>query len=79
MHMKNACSPTPQDVKIPTAPWAVEAATWTTAEMIDRIAHTGVRHLDDPAPACAAPVQLLTAIPAQPTEVVPPSPAVPGE
>ncbi|MER6420827.1 hypothetical protein [Streptomyces sp. NPDC001137] len=55
MHMKNACSPAPQDVKIPTPRWAVEAAARIGAEMIDRIAHTGVRVLGDP--AHAAPVR----------------------
>ena len=55
MHMKNACSPTPQDVKISTPQWAVEAAAGIGAEMVDRIAHTGVRVLGDPALLSAVP------------------------
>ena len=55
MHMKNACSPTPQDVKISTPRWAVEAAAGTAAEMIDRIAQMGVRVLGDPALLSAVP------------------------
>ncbi|MFF4796868.1 hypothetical protein ACFY1U_00445 [Streptomyces sp. NPDC001351] len=51
--MKNACSRAPQDVKTSTPQWAVEAATGIGAEMIDRIAHTGVRVLDDPVRGCA--------------------------
>ena len=49
MPMKNACSPTPQDVKISTPQWAARAAAGIGAEMVDRIAHTGVRVLGDPA------------------------------
>ncbi|GAA3823507.1 hypothetical protein GCM10022403_066200 [Streptomyces coacervatus] len=55
MHMKNACSPTPQDVKISTPRWAVEAAAGIGAEIIDRIARMGVRVLGDPAPLSAVP------------------------
>ncbi|MGW3143801.1 hypothetical protein ACWDG1_03750 [Streptomyces sp. NPDC001177] len=49
MHMKNACSPTQQDVKIATPRWAFEAAADIGAEMSDRIAAMGVRVLGDPA------------------------------
>lgn len=55
MHMKNACSPTRQDVKISTPQWAVEAAAGIGAEMVDRIAHTGVRVLGDPVLLSAVP------------------------
>ncbi|WP_405872821.1 MULTISPECIES: hypothetical protein [unclassified Streptomyces] len=55
MHMKNACSPTPQDVKIVTPRWAVEAAARIAAEMIDHIARMGVRVLGEPALLSAVP------------------------
>ena len=55
MHMKNACSPTPRDVKISTPQWAVEAAAGIAAEMIDRIAHMGVRVIGNPALLSAVP------------------------
>jgi hypothetical protein len=49
MHMKNACTPGPHDVKISTPRWAVEAAAGIGAEMAGRIAGMGVRVLGDPA------------------------------
>lgn len=55
MHMKNACSPTSQDVKISTPAWAVEAAAGIGAEMAERITAMGVRVLGDP--------KLLSAVP----------------
>jgi len=55
MHMKNACSPTPQDVKIRTPQWAVEAAAEIGAGMARRIGATGVRVLGDPALLSAVP------------------------
>ncbi|MEU6066116.1 hypothetical protein ABZ864_16990 [Streptomyces sp. NPDC047082] len=57
MHMKNACSPTQQDVKIATPRWAFEAAADIGAEMSDRIAAMGVRVLGDPALQSAVPEQ----------------------
>ncbi|WP_405644189.1 hypothetical protein [Streptomyces sp. NBC_00019] len=60
MHMKNACSPTAQDVKISTPQWAVEAAAEIGAEMAQRIGTMGVRVLGDPA--------LLSAVPKPPTQ-----------
>ena len=59
MHMKNACAPGPQDVKIGTPQWAVEAAAEIGAEMAGRIGGMGVRILGDPA--------LLSVVP-QPAE-----------
>lgn len=55
MHMKNACSPTPQDVKITTPQWAVEAAGAIGAEMAETIAATGVRVVGDTALLSAVP------------------------
>lgn len=55
MHMKNACSPTAQDVKITTPAWAVEAAGAIGAEMAGRIGAMGVRILGDTALLSAAP------------------------
>jgi hypothetical protein len=55
MHMKNACSPTPRDVRISTPRWAVDAAARTAAEMMDHIARMGVRVLGDPALLSAVP------------------------
>ncbi|MFJ8104631.1 hypothetical protein [Streptomyces sp. NPDC096132] len=55
MHMKNACSPTVQDVKISTPQWAVEAAAEIGAEMAERITAMGVRVVGDP--------KLLSAVP----------------
>ncbi|MFL4904074.1 hypothetical protein ACJ6WF_13040 [Streptomyces sp. MMS24-I2-30] len=56
MHMKNSCSPGPDDVKIVTPRWAVEAAAGVGAGMMERIVASGVRVLGDPA--------LLSAVPA---------------
>ncbi|MGW2748881.1 hypothetical protein [Streptomyces sp. NPDC001450] len=50
-HMKNACSPTPRDVKIVTPRWAVEAAGALGAEMAERIGVLGVGILRRPGPA----------------------------
>ncbi|WP_405887760.1 hypothetical protein OG762_14410 [Streptomyces sp. NBC_01136] len=55
MHMKNACSPAPQDVKISTPRWAVEVAAGIGAEMTERITATGVRVIGDPALLSAVP------------------------
>jgi hypothetical protein len=55
MHMKNACSPTPQDVKITTPQWAVEAAGAIGAEMAETIVATGVRVVGDTALLSAVP------------------------
>jgi hypothetical protein len=55
MHMKNACSPTTQDVKISTPQWALEAAAEIGAEMARRIGAMGVRVLGDPALLSAVP------------------------
>jgi hypothetical protein len=49
MHMKNACTPGPDDVKISTPRWAVEAAAGIGAEIAERIGGMGVRVLGDPA------------------------------
>ncbi|MEU6590972.1 hypothetical protein ABZ923_17425 [Streptomyces sp. NPDC046881] len=57
-HMKNTCSPTPRDVKIPTPRWAVDAAAALGAEAAERITALGVRVLGDPA--------LLSAVPERP-------------
>ncbi|MFE7815979.1 hypothetical protein ACFU5P_29375 [Streptomyces sp. NPDC057433] len=45
--MKNACSPTPQDVGIRTPQWAPEAAAGIGAEAAARIGGMGVRVLGD--------------------------------
>jgi hypothetical protein len=55
MHMKNACPPGPDDVKIHTPRWAAEAAAEIGAEMAGRIAGMGVRVLGDPALLSAVP------------------------
>ncbi|WP_030858163.1 hypothetical protein [Streptomyces sp. NRRL S-37] len=47
-HMKNACGPTPRDVKIRTPQWALEAAAGIGAETAARIGSLGVRILGDP-------------------------------
>ncbi|MFK0018145.1 hypothetical protein [Streptomyces sp. NPDC090798] len=49
MHMKNACRPAPDDARITTPRWALEAAAAIGAEMAERIAAMGVRVLGDPA------------------------------
>ncbi|MFF1298707.1 MULTISPECIES: hypothetical protein [unclassified Streptomyces] len=70
MHMKNACSPTAQDVKISTPQWAVEAAAEIGAGMARRIGTMGVRVLGDPA--------LLSAVP-KPTTQTPAEPRIAPE
>nr|WSY54976.1 hypothetical protein OG999_35795 [Streptomyces sp. NBC_00886] len=55
MHMKNACSPTPQDVKITTPQWALEAAGAIGAEMAQTIGASGVRVIGDTALLSAVP------------------------
>ncbi|MFF4901736.1 hypothetical protein [Streptomyces sp. NPDC001068] len=57
MHMKNACSPAADDVKISTPDWAAEAAGRIGAEMAERIGATGVRIVGDPALLRAVPPQ----------------------
>ncbi|MGW1756885.1 hypothetical protein [Streptomyces mirabilis] len=49
MHMKNACRPAPDEARITTPRWALEAAAGIGAEMAGRIAAMGVRVLGDPA------------------------------
>ncbi|NNN32734.1 hypothetical protein HLK59_20690 [Streptomyces sp. S3(2020)] len=66
MHMKNACSPSPEDVKISTPGWAVEAAAELGAEMVGRIATMGVRVLGDPALLSAVPPPPVWEAPAEP-------------
>ncbi|MDN0200978.1 hypothetical protein [Streptomyces sp. S.PNR 29] len=46
-HMKNACPPSPRDVKIGTPMWAAEAAAAIGAEMAGRMRGMGVRVLGD--------------------------------
>ncbi|MFD0314974.1 hypothetical protein [Streptomyces flavalbus] len=60
MHMKNVYAPTPEDVKIFTPRWAVEAAAGIGAEMAERIKGTGVRVVGD--------VALLSEVPEQRAE-----------
>ncbi len=55
MHMKNTCTPGPEDVKIPTPRWAVEAAAGIGAGMAERIGGAGVRVLGDSALLSAGP------------------------
>ena len=65
MHMKNACSPSPEDVKILTPEWAVETATAIGAEMVGRIGDLGARVIGDPGLLSAAPkAPALDGIPA---------------
>ncbi|KUN72962.1 hypothetical protein AQJ46_10850 [Streptomyces canus] len=65
MHMKNACSPSPEDVKILTPEWAVEAAAEIGAGMMRRIADLGVRVIGDPGLLSAVPkTPALDGIPA---------------
>ncbi|GAB2843938.1 hypothetical protein GCM10027074_08260 [Streptomyces deserti] len=52
--MKNTCSPAPQDVKIGTPEWAVEAAAAMGAGTADRIGAPGARVLGDQALLSAA-------------------------
>ncbi|WP_376730501.1 hypothetical protein [Streptomyces broussonetiae] len=55
MHMKNVCALTPDDVRISTPDWAVEAAARLGGEMAERIAATGVRVVGDAALLSAVP------------------------
>ncbi|WP_405613736.1 hypothetical protein [Streptomyces sp. NBC_00076] len=55
MHMKYTCAPGPQDVKIGTPRWALEAAAGIGAEMAERIRSSGVRVLGDPELLSVAP------------------------
>ncbi|MFI1567872.1 hypothetical protein ACH4ZX_33440 [Streptomyces sp. NPDC020490] len=55
MHMKNACSPSPEDVKITTPVWALEVAAAIGAGMAERIGGTGVRVIGDLALLSAVP------------------------
>ncbi|MFJ6082605.1 hypothetical protein ACIQI8_14495 [Streptomyces sp. NPDC092369] len=48
MHMKNSCAPSPEDVKIATPGWALDAAAGIGAEMAGRIGALGVRVIGDP-------------------------------
>ncbi|MCX4860285.1 hypothetical protein [Streptomyces canus] len=65
MHMKNACSPSPEDVKILTPEWAMEAAAEIGAEMAGRIGELGVRIIGDPGLLSAVPkAPALDGIPA---------------
>ncbi|WP_433918737.1 hypothetical protein [Streptomyces canus] len=65
MHMKNTCSPSPEDVKILTPEWAVEAAAEIGAAMVRRIADLGVRVIGDPGLLSAVPrTPALDGIPA---------------
>ncbi|MFG2471002.1 hypothetical protein ACGFXB_36865 [Streptomyces canus] len=65
MHMKNACSPSPEDVKILTPEWAVEAAAEIGAGMVRRIGDLGVRVIGDPGLLSAVPkAPALDGIPA---------------
>ncbi|MGW2383021.1 hypothetical protein [Streptomyces sp. NPDC001658] len=66
MHMKNACTPGPGDVKIRTPRWAVEAAAGIGADMTERIGALGVRVLGDPALLSAVPEPAGEAVPAKP-------------
>lgn len=56
MHMKNTCRPAPDDARITTPRWALEAAAGIGAEMAERIGTMGVRVLGDPALLSAVPV-----------------------
>lgn len=67
MHMKNACSPSPEDVKILTPEWAVDAAAEIGAEIARRIDGMGVRVIGDPG--------LLRAVPKAPAPTAPASTA----
>ncbi|MFE1833267.1 hypothetical protein [Streptomyces sviceus] len=70
-HMKNACSPSPEDVKILTPEWAVEAAAAIGAEMTRNIGDTGVRIIGDPG--------LLSAVPRTPALEGVPAPRISPE
>ncbi|MET7699821.1 hypothetical protein [Streptomyces sp. NPDC005485] len=55
MHMKNTCRPAPDDARIVTPQWALEAAAGIGAEMSGRITTMGVRVLGNPALLSAPP------------------------
>ncbi|WP_341829318.1 hypothetical protein [Streptomyces cyanogenus] len=69
--MKNTCSPTHRDVKIPAPRRAVEAAAATGAGAAERIAAPGLRVLGDPA--------LLSAVPERPAQAEVPDQQGPAE
>ncbi|MFJ5174117.1 hypothetical protein ACIP68_09755 [Streptomyces griseoviridis] len=71
MHMKNACSPAPDDVRISTPGWALESAARIGARTAERITGLGVRVLGDPA--------LLSAVPPEPARQPPAEPRVAPE
>ncbi|MFJ9004205.1 hypothetical protein [Streptomyces canus] len=71
MHMKNACSPSPEDVKILTPEWAVEAAAEIGARMAGRIGDLGVRVIGEPG--------LLSAVPEAPAPDGIPAPRISPE
>jgi hypothetical protein len=60
LHMKNTCRPTPEDARISTPAWALEAAAGIGAEMAERIADMGVRVIGDPALLSAVPTAKST-------------------
>ncbi|WP_369246543.1 hypothetical protein [Streptomyces sp. R41] len=60
MHMKNTCRPAPDDARIITPTWALEAAAGIGGEMAGRIAAMGVRILGDPALLSAVPPSAST-------------------
>ncbi|GLP70016.1 hypothetical protein TUSST3_66370 [Streptomyces sp. TUS-ST3] len=65
MHMKNTCSPSPEDVKILTPEWAGRAAAGIGAEAARRIGELGVRVVGDPGLLSAVPeAPALDGIPA---------------
>ncbi|MDH6450133.1 MULTISPECIES: hypothetical protein [unclassified Streptomyces] len=65
MHMKNTCSPSPEDVKILTPEWAVRAAAGIGAEAARHIGELGVRVVGDPGLLSAVPeAPALDGIPA---------------
>ncbi|MGW1210676.1 hypothetical protein ACWD5F_13700 [Streptomyces sp. NPDC002499] len=66
MHMKNSCSPSPEDVKIATPGWALDAAAGIGAEMAGRIGALGVRVIGDPDVLSARPKPPAWEPPAEP-------------
>jgi hypothetical protein len=66
MHMKNSCSPSPEDVKIATPGWALDAAAGIGAEMAGRIGALGVRVIGDPGVLSARPKPPAWEPPAEP-------------
>ncbi|MCX4592059.1 hypothetical protein OG819_20690 [Streptomyces sp. NBC_01549] len=63
MHMKNTCRPAPDDARITTPRWALEAAAGIGAEMAERIAVMGVRVLGDPVTRCRCPLYPALEVP----------------